>query len=199
MQKIAKPVYLLAILIAVRKHILPGIVWLIPFTTLAQIRTEPLVNANIRGQIIDSLTQEPLPGARVQLDGVTHIVSTDEQGRFAFVTGQRLPATVLVSYIGYESAKVMISEVPVIIQLSPVSQQLSDVVVTGYSSQSRRLYTGSVAQVKATALENRPAQSFDQLLGGRAAGVNVIQPSGALNTTPVFRIRGVNSITSSIY
>jgi len=199
MQKIAKPACVLAILPTIGKYFLLVITGLLPLLTYSQVQTQPLINANIQGRVIDSLTQEPLPGAHVQLDGVTHSVSTDEQGNFTFVTGQKLPATLLVSYIGYQQIKVIVTQVSVTIQLKPLLHQLNDVVVTGYSSQSKRLYTGSAAQVKATALENRPAQSFDQLLGGQAAGVNIIQPSGALNATPVFRIRGINSITSSIY
>src|SRR4029077_11095050 len=55
------------------------------------------------------------------------------------------------------------------------------------------------SQIKAAQLENKPVQSFDQLLGGQSSGVSIIQPSGTLNSTPVFRIRGINSISSGIY
>lgn len=164
-----------------------------------QIQTKPIVNATIYGKVIDSISRTALPGASVQLEGVTHRVTTDEEGNFNFVTGQKLPATLVVNYIGYKPKIVIVSELPIEIVLEPLLNQLSDVVITGYSSQSKQLYTGSASQVKATALENRPAQSFDQLLGGQAAGVNIVQPSGALNATPVFRIRGINSITSSVY
>jgi TonB-dependent SusC/RagA subfamily outer membrane receptor len=42
-------------------------------------------------------------------------------------------------------------------------------------------------------------QSFDQALQGKAAGVAITIPSGALNNPPVIRIRGFNSITGSSY
>ncbi|MBK7466211.1 MAG: TonB-dependent receptor plug domain-containing protein [Saprospiraceae bacterium] len=48
-------------------------------------------------------------------------------------------------------------------------------------------------------LENRPASSFDQLLGGHATGVDIIQPSSVLNNTPIMRIRGINTITSGLF
>jgi len=165
----------------------------------AQNVPAPLINANISGTVIDNQTKESLPRAVVQLEGVTHSVLTDDNGHFKFVTGQKLPAVVIVSYVGYKTQRVTITNSPVEIRLEPDAHQMNDVVITGYTSQSKQVFTGSVSQIKSSALENRPAQSFDQLIGGQAAGVNIVQPSGALNSTPVLRIRGINSITSSIY
>nr|WP_199077518.1 SusC/RagA family TonB-linked outer membrane protein [Pedobacter sp. ASV19] len=165
----------------------------------AQNVPAPLINANISGTVIDNQTKESLPRAVVQLEGVTHSVLTDDNGHFKFVTGQKLPAVVIVSYVGYKTQRVTITNSPVEIRLEPDAHQMNDVVITGYTSQSKQVFTGSVSQIKSSALENRSAQSFDQLIGGQAAGVNIVQPSGVLNSTPVLRIRGINSITSSIY
>jgi len=171
----------------------------VPINTQAQTVPAPLINANISGTVVDGQTKESLPRAVVQLEGVTHSVLTDDNGAFKFVTGQKLPAVLIVSYIGYKTQRVTVSRSPVEIRLEPDAYQMNDVVITGYTSQSKKAFTGSASQIKASVIENRPAQSFDQLLGGQAAGVNMVQPSGALNSTPVLRIRGVNSITSSIY
>jgi len=168
-------------------------------TAQAQTVPGPLINANITGTVVDNQTKESLPRAVVQLEGVTHSVLTDDNGTFKFVTGQKLPAVIIVSYIGYKTQRVTVSSSPIQVRLEPDAYQMNDVVITGYTSQSRKAFTGSTSQIKAAAIENRPAQSFDQLLGGQAAGVNLVQPSGALNSTPVIRIRGINSITSSIY
>jgi TonB-linked SusC/RagA family outer membrane protein len=166
----------------------------------SQVKSQnPLINANISGKVIDAQTKESLPRAVVQLEGVTHSVLTDDNGNFKFVTGQKLPATIIVSYIGYKKARIVVTKSPVTVSLEPDTRQMNDIVVTGYSTQSKQVYTGAASQIKAAVIENRPAQSFDQLLSGQSAGVNIVQPSGTLNSTPVFRIRGVNSITSSIY
>jgi TonB-linked SusC/RagA family outer membrane protein len=174
-------------------------VFFIPLISFAQVESKPIVNATFSGKVIDAETNEPLPGAVIQLEGVTHSVKTDNNGHFDIVTGQKLPITIYVSYIGYIKEKIVARQANIEVKLKQDVHQLNDIVVTGYSSQSKKVYTGSASQIKATALENRPAQSFDQLLGGQAAGVNIVQPSGALNNTPVFRIRGINSITSSVY
>jgi TonB-linked SusC/RagA family outer membrane protein len=164
----------------------------------AQDRPKPIVNSTLSGIVIDSKTKQPLPGAVLQLEGVTHSVKTDNDGLFNFVSGQKLPVTLLVSYIGYQKLKVVINNTPATIELVEESRLLNDVVVTGYNTLKRKDFTGSSVRISAEKLENRPAQSFDQLLGGQASGVSIVQPSGVLNATPVFRIRGVNSISSGI-
>lgn len=157
-------------------------------------------NIDLSGKVLDKTTNLPLAGATVHIKGTTHEVITDEKGHFYFLTGQKLPVTYVISYVGYQTLEIVQSSAENFsASLVQVDNQLNEVVVSGYTSQSKRVYTGAASQVKAAQLENRPAQSFDQLLGGQAAGVSIIQPSGTLNSTPVFRIRGINSISSGIY
>jgi TonB-dependent starch-binding outer membrane protein SusC len=158
-------------------------------------------NTSLSGRVVDDKTREPLAGAVVHIKGTTHQVVTGEKGDFKFVTGQKVPLAYIVTFVGYVTQEVAVTdENSVTISLLPGSATLSDVYVSsGYSTQSKKDYTGSAAQVTSAQLEDKPAQSFDQLLGGQAAGVNIVQPSNTLNNTPVFRIRGINSITSGIY
>jgi len=161
--------------------------------------TEPTINAKLTGRVLDQRTKEPVIGASVQIKGTTNGATTNQEGAFYLQTGQKLPFTLVISYIGYVSKEVTADASSIVISLDEDVKQLSEVVVTGYSSESKKAFTGSAVKIASSQLENRPAQSLDQLLGGQAAGVNIVQPSGALNSTPVFRIRGINSITSSVY
>jgi TonB-linked SusC/RagA family outer membrane protein len=77
--------------------------------------------------------------------------------------------------------------------------KLEEVVVVGYGTQRKKDFTGSVATVKGSAVADKPVQSFDQALAGRVTGVQITIPNGVLNTPPVFRIRGVSSISLSSY
>jgi TonB-dependent starch-binding outer membrane protein SusC len=160
---------------------------------------QAIINAKLNGRILDQRTKEPIIGASVQIKGTTNGSTTNQEGAFYIQTGQKFPFTLVISYIGYKTAEVTVKSSPIVIDLEEDAKQLSEVVVTGYGSESKKAFTGSAVKVSASQLENRPAQSLDQLLGGQAAGVNIVQPSGALNNTPVFRIRGINSITSSVY
>jgi TonB-dependent SusC/RagA subfamily outer membrane receptor len=53
--------------------------------------------------------------------------------------------------------------------------------------------------VSGKVISEKPVQSFDQALGGRAVGVQVTIPNGVLNNPPVIRVRGTNSISLSSY
>ncbi len=155
----------------------------------------------LTGQVISHETRTPLVGATVQIKGSTNNVVTDDNGQYRIVTYKKLPVTIIVSFVGYEILERQVTSKDVgILVLKESATQLGEVIVsTGYSSQSKKTYTGSAVKIKGAQLENRPAQSFDQLLGGQATGVDIIQPSGVLNNAPTFRIRGINSIASGLY
>ncbi|MGK6350355.1 TonB-dependent receptor [Parapedobacter sp. DT-150] len=100
------------------------------FTSVHAQETTPLVNATLDGVVLDAATQDPLAGATLQLAGVTHITKTDSRGRFRFVTGQKLPLTIIVSYIGYQTKEVIATESPLTIELERNATGLDEVVVT---------------------------------------------------------------------
>lgn len=92
--------------------------------------TKPLINATFEGVVLDAANGEPLAGATLQLAGVTHVTKTDRRGHFQFVTGQKLPVTLIVSYIGYVTKEVVVTETPVTIELERSAAILGEVVVT---------------------------------------------------------------------
>ncbi|MDQ1150461.1 hypothetical protein QE382_002445 [Sphingobacterium zeae] len=102
----------------------------------------PIINASLIGKVIDAKTQEPLTGVTVQLEAVTHSVQTDNQGNFQFVTGQKLPFTLIVSFVGYEKKQVVVNSSPTVIALSPVSTDLDEVVVLGTEPRTSRSHWG---------------------------------------------------------
>ena len=81
--------------------------------------------------------------------------------------------------------------------LKAVDSRLEEIVVVGYGTQKRKEVTGSLTNIKGTVVAEKPVQSFEQALAGRSSGVQITIPSGVLNAPPVFRIRGINSISLS--
>ncbi|MFD2965781.1 SusC/RagA family TonB-linked outer membrane protein [Sphingobacterium bambusae] len=165
------------------------------FFHLQAQQTAPIVHAKFEGVVTDSITGRPIEGANVQLETVTHRVKTDPDGHFQFVTGQKFPVQITVSYLGYKTKTVTLSQSPIIIALQRAEEELDAVVVVGYGRQKRKNFIGSVSTIEGGALVDRPVQSFDQALMGQAPGVSVALPNGQLNSPPVIRIRGVNSIS----
>ena len=159
--------------------------------------TKPIINASLIGTVLDAETNDPIEGATVQLEAVTHSVKTDRQGKFQFVTGQKLPFTVIVSYLGYESQTLVISTSPAIISLKPKLSGIDEVVVVGYGIQKKKDVVGSVSKVSGKSLEDIQSAGVDQLLQGQASGVLVSANSSVPGTGIFLRVRGSTSINAS--
>ncbi len=158
---------------------------------------------NITGTVFDDATKMPIEEVSVILKGKTSdfYTLTDNMGQFILKTDKTPPFTIIVSILGYTNQEVDVTDnTPLSILLKKSVRELDEVVVSsGYMVQKKSDFSGSVATISTKQLENRPTTSFDQLLGGLATGIDIIQPSGVLNSTPVMRIRGINTITSGLF
>lgn len=153
-------------------------------------------DATVSGRVTASDDGSPLPGVTVQVKGATRGTNTDAQGNYRITA----PANgqLVFSFIGYTNQEVAVgNQTTINVALVGDAQQLSEVVVIGYGTQTRRDATGSIGSVKGSAIANMPIQSFESGLAGRTAGVQITVPNGVLNNPPVFRIRGTNSISLS--
>lgn len=145
----------------------------------------------VRGIVVDE-SGEPVIGATIQIKGTSQGTVTDVDGNFNL--SAPASATLVVSYVGYETQEVPVSASVNVVLVS--GTELDEVVVVGYGTQRRSEVTSSIASVKGDDLANLNAPSFDQLLAGRAAGVQVTQNSGLLGTPPRVFIRGNNTLSS---
>ena len=170
---------------------------LAPVQLSAQIVSEPIINATLQGKIVDSISGLPLEGVTVQLEAVTHTVKTDEKGNFHFVTGQKLPLTLMLSYVGYQAQKLVVQSSPVLIRLQPSSDNLEEVVVVGYTTVGKKNLIGSVEKVALKELSSIPAGSFDAQLQGKVAGVQVSSNTGVPGEALNIRLRGATSINAN--
>jgi len=157
-----------------------------------------LAQRTVTGKVTDD-QGEPLIGATVTSPGTSAGAITDASGMFRLSLPEN--ATVLkVTYTGFLDQEVAVtsaSDYSIVMAVNPAT--LQEVVVVGYGTQQKRAITGNISSVKGEDIAQLPAQSFDQLLQGRAAGVNVSLPNGVLNNPPVFRVRGINSINLSSF
>ena len=152
----------------------------------------------LQGKVIDERNNETIIGANVLLKGDKTDLGTvtDVDGLFK-LNLTSLPATVIVSYIGYRPQEIEVYEASsetLVIPLIEDLNLLNEVVVVGYGTQKRGNFTGSLSSVSTEALKTIPVSSFDNALQGRAAGVQVTQTSGQPGAAVTIRIRGGNSI-----
>lgn len=86
---------------------------------------------SIRGIVSDSETGVPLPAANIQIEGTYDGTISNDQGIYELEL--ELPATLIISYIGYESGRVTVTkafETNVPIRLTPITYQLDAITVT---------------------------------------------------------------------
>lgn len=158
--------------------------------------TKPIINASLVGTVIDADTKEPIEGATIQLEAVTHSVKTDRQGKFQFVTGQKLPFTATISYVGYESQTIVFNTSPAVVELKPKSNGLDEVVVVGYGTQKKTDLVSSVSKINAEETKGIPEAGFDAQLQGKAAGVQINTNTGVPGSDVFIRVRGATSINA---
>lgn len=124
---------------------------------------------------------------------------TDQGGNFSIQITERARG-LQFSFVGYEEQFIPIAgKTDVQVKLVSNASNLAEIVVVGYGVQKRKDVIGNIATVSGSAVADKPVQSFEQALGGRAAGVQITVPNGVVNNPPVFRIRGTNSISLSSY
>ncbi|MCZ2472849.1 TonB-dependent receptor [Aquirufa ecclesiirivi] len=102
---------------------------------LASGQDKPIINAKISGKVVDAKTNEFIIGASVYIKGITNGSSTDANGEFSIITAQKLPFTLMVSYVGYQKKEVVINSNKVEIAIEESNNELTDVVVTSRRRQ----------------------------------------------------------------
>lgn len=156
---------------------------------------------NLKGKVIDSKNGTFLEGISVSIKDSKSAAITNKDGEFSIKLPTKLPVTLKVSSVGYISQELAVNS-PNFLTISLVESvnQLEEIVISsGYSVQKKTEFSGAVSNISPKQLQNRPAVSFDQLLGGQATGIDIIQPTSVLNSTPVMRVRGINTITSGLF
>lgn len=146
----------------------------------------------VTGKIIDT-NGEPIIGANIVEKGTTNGVISDIEGSFSLNVASN--ATLVVSYIGYQSSEVVVtSRNSYQITLSEDSEALDEVIVVGYGTVKKSDLTGSVSTVKAKELTAFTVSDPVQALQGRVPGVVITSNNGSPDASLTVRIRGVNSI-----
>lgn len=153
-----------------------------------------LAQKTVTGTVTDE-KGVPIPNASVVASGGNAGTVTKSDGSYSLTVPDN--ATILTfSAVDLESQQVTIGSQAVInVSLRGGDKTLQEVVVVGYGTQRKKDLTGNIASVKGEAVANRPVQSFEQALGGRAVGVQITIPNAVLNSPPVFRVRGTNSLS----
>lgn len=146
----------------------------------------------VNGKVTDS-KGEPVIGASVFVVGSTnHGTETDLEGNYSLSVPSG--ASLNFSCIGYATEIVPVGDRTVInVTLKDDTQFIEETVVIGYGVQKKSDVTGAIASVKDSDIANRSSASVAQVLQGKAAGVQIVNPSGAPGSESSIQIRGYSS------
>jgi TonB-linked SusC/RagA family outer membrane protein len=151
----------------------------------------------ITGLVTSAADGAPLPGVNVAIKGTTLGTNTDAQGRYTLAVPSP-PQVLVFSFIGFRTREIEVgNRARIDVALEQDVNVLSEVVVIGYGRQDRRTLTGAVSSISSESIANLPAPSPDQLIQGRAAGVQVAAHSGEPGGGILVRVRGATSINAS--
>lgn len=149
----------------------------------------------VSGRVTDS-SNAPLADATVSVIGKSVSAKTKSDGTFTIA----VPAgstQLRVTYVGYTDRTVNVSSSnDISVAMTASSQNLNEVVVIGYGTARKRDITGSVATIGAKDFNKGQINSPEQLLQGKAAGVQITNSSGQPGGVTIVKIRGNNSIRS---
>jgi TonB-linked SusC/RagA family outer membrane protein len=165
---------------------------------LVFVLTAVAQNRSISGTVTNE-NNTPLEGVTVISPDGKQGTQTDKEGKFILSVSSSVKSLTF-SFVNYQTEVRAIRQSLVLnVTLKTSDSKLEEVVVIGYGTQKRKDATAAISTINSSSIKNIPAQSFDQLLSGKAAGLNVIIPNGVLNNPPVVRVRGVNSINGSSF
>lgn len=152
-------------------------------------------NITVKGKVSDR-AGETLIGVSIVEEGTSNGTVTDINGNYSISVQKE--STLAFTYIGYTSKKVAVQgKTQIDVTLEEDTQLLDEVVVVGYGQMRRSDLTGSLVSVSDEAISKSVPTSIDQVLQGRAAGVQVQQNSGQPGASTSIRIRGINSLNAS--
>ncbi len=170
-----------------------GLLWAAP--VLAQTGT-------LTGKIIDSTSQLPLAAVAVRLEGTQRGTQTRDDGSFVLAVVPTGRQSLRVTRIGYASKLQPVTVNPgsntvPTIQLRQLAATLQEVVSVGYGTQRRNAVTSAVSTVNTAEARVGVQPNVNQLIQGRAAGVQVTGNGGDPGAGAQIRIRGGSSISAS--
>ena len=161
---------------------------LLPLTIFAQSKT-------VTGVVNDDQGL-PLPGVTIQVRGTDNLGAvTNFDGEFSIAIQAAKKQVLVFSYVGFQTIDLDVTELTTVsLSMEIDTAELDEVVVIGYGTVLKKDVTGSISSVKVDENIANQTTGVDQLLQGRAAGVQVSQNSSALGSGVSVRIRGTNSL-----
>ncbi len=149
----------------------------------------------IAGKITDENGQG-LPGASIIVKGTTTGTTTDLEGNYTLNAPEN--GVLVISFVGYSSVEVpILGKSTIDMQMKPDAEQLDEIVVVGYSSQTRETMATSVSKLDTRILQTSTRSNAATALQGTVPGLRVTNTTGQPGATPSMVLRGGTNFDGS--
>ncbi|GGI55695.1 SusC/RagA family TonB-linked outer membrane protein [Winogradskyella haliclonae] len=151
---------------------------------------------DITGTVTAASDGLPLPGVTVLVKGTARGTQTDFDGKYSI---KAKSGDVLVfSFVSMKTAERTVGAANTIdLAMADDVAALDEVVITGYSTSSKKKSAIASSKVTSETIENRPNASLVQTLTGQIPGLDISTNSGQPGANSLVQLRGVNSINGN--
>jgi len=146
----------------------------------------------VTGKVTDSRDGSPLPGVTVSVKNSNAATTTEKDGSFSINAPAK--SILVFSYVGYRNMEKAPTDGSLNISLTQGESDLTEVIVTGYKTSSKRDFVGSASTISANRIRTVPIASFDQALQGQVPGILIQAQSGQPGAAASVLIRGRGSV-----
>ncbi len=149
------------------------------------------------GQVVDE-KGEGLPGISVLIKGTSKGTTTDAKGQF-LLDDVPVSFRLEISGVSIETREIAITNTSFLkIETTQKLGELDQTVVIAYGSAKKRYLVESVSKVKGEDISKQSVSNPILALGGRVAGLQIIQGSGVPGSNVTIRLRGRNSLANGL-
>lgn len=145
------------------------------------------------GTVLDT-EGEPLVGATVKVDGTDKATTTDVDGKFS-ISGIPAGSKITVTYLGFDAINTVWNGSALNLVMKESENTLNEIVVLGYTVQSKESLTGALTNIKDEKLKDVTTPNLENMLNGKVSGVYVAPGGGKPGESGAVVIRGQASLS----
>ena len=151
---------------------------------------------SVTGRVTSAEDGSPLPGVSVVVVGTTIGTVTNLEGEYIIMVPEGEDQLVF-SFIGLRKQTVDVGSSSIIdVMLETDAVSMDEVLVIGYGTSTKEANTGAVAVIRDEEIRDVPEMSFEKILAGKVAGMQVTAVSGQPGAATQIRLRGTSSLNA---
>ena len=173
--------------------------FILSFIFIIILFTSADAQRTITGTVLSETDKTTLPGASVIESGTANGTATDIDGYFTLSVADDAEA-LEVSYIGFQTLEIPITDNEVTILLREDVNSLDEVIIVGYGTQKKSDLVSAVTKTDMTKAVLTPTSDVTEMLRGRISGLQVDVGGGSLRPggTSEIIFRGRSSIEGNV-